>query len=180
MNQAGTFVRSINFALMLLGLALTVSAQTPTPTPTPQTPVGIPTAIPGDVATMDSIVAAVYDVISGPAAQKRSWDRFRSLFIPGGPFPPAHRPVPTDDSFVVCSFSRIVFRLHVLPPLSGARRTLTISFSPATVASRRRHDWGAAAHLAAVSYSATLEIRDPAKPRQGDPNSRQFTRAACG
>ena len=91
MNQAGTFVRSINFALMLLGLALTVSAQTPTPTPTPQTPVAIPTAIPGDVATMDSIVAAVYDVISGPAGQKRSWDRFRSLFIPGARLIPTGR-----------------------------------------------------------------------------------------
>ncbi len=32
---------------------------------------------------MDSIVAALYDVISGPAGKKRDWDRFRSLFIPG-------------------------------------------------------------------------------------------------
>ena len=36
-----------------------------------------------DVASIDSIVAAVYDVISGPAGQKRDWDRMRSLFIPG-------------------------------------------------------------------------------------------------
>lgn len=35
-----------------------------------------------DVATMDSTIAALYDVISGPAG-KRDWDRFRSLFIPG-------------------------------------------------------------------------------------------------
>jgi len=35
-----------------------------------------------DVATMHSTVAALYDVISGPAG-KRDWDRFRSLFIPG-------------------------------------------------------------------------------------------------
>jgi hypothetical protein len=28
-------------------------------------------------------MAAVYDVISGPAGQKRDWDRMRSLFIPG-------------------------------------------------------------------------------------------------
>jgi len=31
---------------------------------------------------MDSIVAALYDVISGPAGP-RNWDRFRSLFAPG-------------------------------------------------------------------------------------------------
>jgi hypothetical protein len=32
---------------------------------------------------MDAIVAAVYDVISGPAGQKRDWERMRSLFVPG-------------------------------------------------------------------------------------------------
>ncbi len=42
-----------------------------------------PAARPEDVKTIDSIIAAVYDVISGPAGQKRDWDRFRSLFAPG-------------------------------------------------------------------------------------------------
>jgi hypothetical protein len=37
---------------------------------------------PSDVASPDSIVAAVYDVISGPAGEPRDWDRFRSLFLP--------------------------------------------------------------------------------------------------
>lgn len=36
-----------------------------------------------DVASVDSIVAALYDVISGPKGQARKWDRFRSLFVPG-------------------------------------------------------------------------------------------------
>lgn len=40
-------------------------------------------ADPTDVASADAIVAALYDVISGPAGQKRNWDRFRSLFAPG-------------------------------------------------------------------------------------------------
>lgn len=40
-------------------------------------------AKPDDVASIDAILAALYDVISGPASQKRDWDRFRSLFIPG-------------------------------------------------------------------------------------------------
>jgi len=40
-------------------------------------------ARPADVASADSVIAAVYDVISGPAGQKRDWDRMRSLFIPG-------------------------------------------------------------------------------------------------
>lgn len=33
-----------------------------------------------DVGSMDGILKAVYDVISGEANQKRDWDRFRSLF----------------------------------------------------------------------------------------------------
>jgi hypothetical protein len=40
-------------------------------------------AKPADVASPDAILAAVYDVISGPAAQERDWDRMRSLFYPG-------------------------------------------------------------------------------------------------
>jgi len=39
-------------------------------------------ADPADVASVDAILTAVYDVISGPAGQARNWDRFRSLFLP--------------------------------------------------------------------------------------------------
>jgi hypothetical protein len=42
----------------------------------------MPAAKPQDVDSIDHIVAALYDVISGPAGQARDWDRFRSLFIP--------------------------------------------------------------------------------------------------
>ena len=37
-------------------------------------------ANPADVASLDAIMKAVYDVISGDAGRKRDWDRFRSLF----------------------------------------------------------------------------------------------------
>ena len=36
-----------------------------------------------DVKSIDSILAATYDVISGPAGKKRDWVRFHSLFYPG-------------------------------------------------------------------------------------------------
>jgi hypothetical protein len=36
-----------------------------------------------DVESIDAIIAATYEVISGPAGKKRDWDRERSLFIPG-------------------------------------------------------------------------------------------------
>ena len=37
---------------------------------------------PKDVESVDAIIAAVYNVISGPAGEKRNWDRMRTLFIP--------------------------------------------------------------------------------------------------
>ena len=40
-------------------------------------------ALPGDVATLDSILHCMYAMLSGPAGQRRDWDRFRSLFLPG-------------------------------------------------------------------------------------------------
>lgn len=48
------------------------------------TPAASPAARPVDVATVDGIVAALYDVISGTAGQPRDWDRMRSLFAPEG------------------------------------------------------------------------------------------------
>lgn len=74
----------------------TAPTQAPTASSTPQSPAAAattqtPAADPKDVATMDSIVAALYDVISGPAGQKRNWDRFRSLFVPGARLIPTGR-----------------------------------------------------------------------------------------
>src|SRR5437773_12432772 len=40
-------------------------------------------ANPADVASIDAIIAAAYDSISGPAGQKRDWERERSLYYPG-------------------------------------------------------------------------------------------------
>ncbi len=42
-----------------------------------------PAPRPDDVGSVDAIIAAVYDVISGPSGQKRDWERMRSLFAPG-------------------------------------------------------------------------------------------------
>ena len=39
-------------------------------------------ADPKDVSSPEALIAAVYDVISGPAGQKRNWDRMRTLFVP--------------------------------------------------------------------------------------------------
>jgi hypothetical protein len=87
-------------AVSAIGFSASVQAQTPTPTPQAspaQTPAAAtPPANPADVATMDAIVSAVYDVISGPAKSPRNWDRFRSLFVPGARLIPTG-PRPTGE-----------------------------------------------------------------------------------
>ncbi|MGD0986717.1 MAG: hypothetical protein ABR874_02830 [Candidatus Sulfotelmatobacter sp.] len=45
----------------------------------------VPAPKPDDVKSVDSILRAIYDVISGPAGG-RDWDRFRSLFLPQARF----------------------------------------------------------------------------------------------
>ncbi len=45
----------------------------------------VPAAKPEDVKSMDAILSAIYDVISGPAGG-RDWNRFRSMFLPQARF----------------------------------------------------------------------------------------------
>jgi hypothetical protein len=40
-------------------------------------------ANPSDVQSIDAILHAAYDTISGPAGRQRDWNRFRSLFVSG-------------------------------------------------------------------------------------------------
>lgn len=64
-------MKNLIFAIALaIFPAAGITAQTTTPKE----------ADPADVASVDSIMKAVYEVISGDAGQKRDWDRFRSLF----------------------------------------------------------------------------------------------------
>ena len=74
----------------LLAAALICAAPLDAQT-TPASPATPPAAKPADVASVDAIMKALYDVISGPAGQKRDWDRFRSLFAPGARLIPTQR-----------------------------------------------------------------------------------------
>lgn len=55
----------------------------------PAAPPAAPEADPADVASIDAILLALYDVISGEAGEARDWDRMRSLFVPGALLVPA-------------------------------------------------------------------------------------------
>ena len=59
------------------------AASQPQTAATPDPFASIPAANPADVSSLDAIVKAVYNVISGDAGTKRDWNRFRSLFYPG-------------------------------------------------------------------------------------------------
>jgi hypothetical protein len=58
-------------------------------------------ADPKDVSDINSLVNALYDVISGPAGA-RNWDRFKSLFYPGATMGAMH---PTPKGLVLSRFS---------------------------------------------------------------------------
>ena len=49
-------------------------------------------ANPADVASIDAIITAAYESISGPAGEKRNWDRERSLYYPGARLIPTGSP----------------------------------------------------------------------------------------
>ena len=68
---------------------LTAAAFSPTPSSAQET--APPRADPADVESIDAIMAAVYEVISGDAGVARNWDRFRSLFAPGATLSPVGR-----------------------------------------------------------------------------------------
>jgi hypothetical protein len=53
-------------------------------------------ADPADVASIDAIIAATYDVISGAAGMKRDWDRERGLYYPGARIIPTAKPGAND------------------------------------------------------------------------------------
>jgi len=101
---------ALSAAGLLLIATLSIRAQA---TPAPATPAVA--ADPKDVASEDAIVAALYDAISGPAGQKRNWDRFRSLFVPGarliptgvGPDGKARIRTMTPDDYATATGSRL-------------------------------------------------------------------------
>jgi hypothetical protein len=70
-------------ALPLVGVQAPAFAQAHAEPPSNPVVTAVPPAKDGDVATIDGLMAALYDVISGPPGQARDWNRMRSLFIPG-------------------------------------------------------------------------------------------------
>ena len=99
------------FGALLGSLAVAQKSEPAQPAQTPpQLPVltpadltaKIPTPKPDDVKSLDAIMRAIYDVISGPAGE-RDWSRFRSLFLPQARFTQTEKT--PDGAIVVISWS---------------------------------------------------------------------------
>jgi hypothetical protein len=105
------FALHIAFVVLLSTPLVAQQAEPPQPHPMPpQLPIfspaelaaKVPPAKTKDVNSIDSIMRAVYEAISGPQGA-RDWDRFRSIFLPQARFTEVHK-VP-DGSFSVISWS---------------------------------------------------------------------------
>jgi hypothetical protein len=76
---------TLAIALLVVSANLSISAasiaQEKSPEKSAAPATMTPAANPKDVESIDAIIAALYNVISGPAGE-RDWNRFRSLFLP--------------------------------------------------------------------------------------------------
>ena len=70
-------------ALFLTGCTGRLQSSSSQQTRTSTQPANAAAANPADVGSIDAILHATYDTISGPAGRQRDWNRFRSLFVSG-------------------------------------------------------------------------------------------------
>jgi hypothetical protein len=119
-----------------------------------------------DVASIDSIMKAVYDVISGDAGKARDWDRFRSLFVEGA------RLIPTTAK----NKDTGLVGVRVLSPDDYVKRAepflLKDGFHEREIA-RRVEQYGGIAHVFST-YESKHKMDDP-KPFARGINSFQLT-----
>ncbi len=93
-------LRSLAVGTLVLLAPAATRAQAPAIRPPSVDTAPRPEAAPADVASVDAILGALYDVISGPAGAKRDWNRFRSLMAPNARLMPT-RALPNGKADVV-------------------------------------------------------------------------------
>ena len=163
-----TINRSVLFlATITLLLTMTTRAQEPSQTPKPQAPTAPAAPAPAqansaDVATMDATIAALYDVISGPAGT-RNWDRFRSLFVPGARLIPTGPRPNGEHGARVLTVDEYIQRAGPLFEKEGFFER---------EASRQMERFGNIAHI--FSTYESRHAKDDAKPFQRGINSIQL------
>jgi hypothetical protein len=116
-------------------------------------------AHPRDVESIDAIIAAAYDVISGPAGQKRDWNRERSLFYPGARIMPTASVPGRNDVDLEPQM------LDVEKYIARAEPLLQQGFYEAEIA-RRTEQFGRIAHVWST-YESRHDPSDPAPFMRG-------------
>ena len=112
-------------------------------------------ANPADIESIDAMIAATYDVISGPAGKKRDWERERSLFYPGARLiPTATVPGRTnvDLAPIVLDVEGYIDRVEPLFANEGFYETEV---------TRRTEQFGRIAHV----WSTYESRHDPSEPK---------------
>jgi len=109
---------------------------------------------PADVESIDAIMAATYDVISGPAGKQRDWDRERSLFYQGARLMPTAAVAGRNDVELapqILDVESYIARVEPLFAKSGFYETEI---------ARRVESFGSIAHV----WSTYESRRDPSDP----------------
>ena len=107
-----------------------------------------------DVESIDAIIAATYDVISGPAGKQRDWDRERSLFYPSARLMPTATVAGRNDVELapqILDVESYIARVEPLFAKSGFYETEI---------ARRVESFGSIAHV----WSTYESRRDPSDP----------------
>jgi hypothetical protein len=116
-------------------------------------------ADPRDVESIDAIIAAAYDVISGPAEQERDWNRERSLFYPRARLIPTASVPGRNDVDLEPQI------LDVEGYIARAEPLLKAGFYETEVA-RRTEQFGLIAHVWST-YESRHDPNDPAPFMRG-------------
>lgn len=113
-----------------------------------------PPAKPEDVKSLDAIMHAVYDVISGPADKERDWARFKSLFIPGARLIPTVKP-PSSPVYITRVLTPDEFATR---SAQGLKQAGTGFFEKEI--SRKTEQWGQIAQVFST-YESRHAANDP-------------------
>ncbi|MDT4898964.1 MAG: hypothetical protein QOH25_4041 [Acidobacteriota bacterium] len=178
MKQRSIITLAVSFSVACICAAnarAQVVQPSPQPSPAVQNAPQTPAANPADVASIDSIIAALYDVISGPAGKQRDWDRFRSLFFPGARLIPtgARRPPGTAPDAPLTGKEE--YGSRALTPedyITRSSRLLEERGFFEREAARRTEQYGHIAHVFST-YESRHKAED-AKPFQRGINSIQL------
>jgi hypothetical protein len=107
-----------------------------------------------DVASIDAIIKASYDTISGPAGKKRDWDRQRALFFPGARLIPTAVAAGENEGLLAPQFLDVEAYIARVEPFFRDNGFYEIEVA------RRTEEFGSIAHVWST-YESKHRREDP-------------------